>query len=296
MKRYLIFLAFLTSVCFGQTLSRVVPHLPANDQWKSTLTFRNDSNLPTEFIIEFFAADGSPVSLVFFDSLQPNTAQTGSAFIIRLAEFEIYSLDFDSIGTGGLNVASFHAFISTVTSSTTLSMEAIYNLFDGPDMVASVGVPVTAPGQRFFMNVDQRINPYTQRQRFRGSAITNTFDSNCDCLATLYSDLGFIAAETQFQIPPRGKWLGTTYDLFDTIDFLLDPNPSTPNDGTGIGYIEFQCSLPVGVLGLAFENSTPIVASVPIDFFEFSKRKEKAMRRLRPQTGERKSHVTLLKK
>ena len=247
---------------------KLVPHLSANDSWKSVLTIRNDAPHPITLFMEFYDELGGRPNAVFFGSDDPNLEFVDSGFVLELATFEIYSIDFDNLIE---DFNSLHIFIFTDETESNYSLEPQYNLFSGNDKLASVGVAIQEPGDIFIMNEDRRFDPYTQDQRYRGMAVTNTALDTCQCEIQLFDDQGnsFDASGNAFpdvllSIPASGKWVGLTEELFPEIDFLLT---------RGLGYVQFSCDRPVSVLGLAFEGIPVTVSSIPIDYFVAAKTK-----------------------
>ena len=250
---------------------RVVPHLAVNEEWVSELTIRSDADFEQCLVLEFFDANGNAISASFYDSLGNHYEDTG--FIIPdLQPFEIYSLDFDGLGSGARNM---QVHILSNSAETFYGLEAAYHRFSGGAKVASVGVPIVAPGDIFILNLDQRLDPYTGNKRLRGFAVSNVDGLDCNCDVNLYNSFG--VSEDGFgipfpvrsvTIPAFGKWVGSVYQLFPEVDDLI---------GDNLGYMYFECDNPASVLGLAFEQGTAVATSVPIDFFVLTKNKDGKM-------------------
>ncbi len=249
-------------------LQRMVPHLAVNDAWKSALTIRNDSDATISVLMEFNDATGNPISVTFYDS--DNFEYVGEGFEFALFPYEIYVLEFDLLNG---NAANFQIAVVTAEEESAYGLEAVFSNFSGQEKVTAVGVGVNPPGNLFVLNLDQRLDAYTLNQKFRGLAITNNEADVCDCEVRLYNDLGESGDDLGeypsliLSMNGYGKWLGTIYDLYPDIDQLLP---------AGFGYIEVGCTRLVSTLGLAFEAGTPIVASVPVDYFEAAKKKQDA--------------------
>ena len=248
---------------------RVVPHMAVNNEWTSELTIRSDSSSETFVVLEFYDGDGNPVEATFLDSFGQEYVAEGFQ-IPDLLPYEIYSMNFGAL-EGARNM---QIFVFTDETETNYSLEATYHRFGGGDKIASVGVPVVPPGEIFILNLDQRFDPDTGNRKFRGLAVSNNDGIDCNCEATLFNQSGSDLDDSgdpypllSMDIPASGKWVGDVYALYPDIDALL-------NDG--LGYLLFQCDNPVSVLGLAFEWNTPVVASVPIDYFDLAKNKDGA--------------------
>jgi len=242
----------------GATVMKVVPHLSANEIWKSTIMIRSDATYYIEIIIEFRDPDGFPATVVFYDS--DDEMFSGEGFHFGLEPYEIYSIDFDQIEGGW---SSLQMFSYSSDSDRFYSIESVYNRYDENSLkTASVGVPTEAPYQRFIMNLDERFDAYSGYQKFRGLALTNTTDHTCRCDVFLYDDgkggenLDGHLGEVNITLPPRAKWLGYAIDLYPDIDEQLRH---------GFGYMDVICDELVSALGLGFESESPVAASVPID-------------------------------
>lgn len=240
------------------TVMKVVPHLSANETWKSTLLIRSDATYYIEVVFEFYDPEGRSTNVVFFDSTDER--YEGEGFRFGLQPYEIYSIDFDHVTSGW---ASLQVFAYSTDSDRFYSIESIFNRYDEQSRkTAAVGVPTEAPYERFIMNMDERFDAYSGYQKFRGFALTNTTDDTCRCDIFLYDDgkagenLEGHLGQVQITLGPRAKWVGYIIDLYPDIDDLLRD---------GFGYIDVMCSRPVNALGLAFEVDSPVAASVPID-------------------------------
>lgn len=249
------------------TVLKVVPHMAINGSWRSAVMVRNNSNRTIAVTMDILNGDGNLAQVVFYDG--GNTDFRGSSFNLSLSPFEIIVMEFDQILTGERNV---QAFFYSEDFDSEYSVETTYSSFEGGAKNATVGVFSDAPGPNFLVNVDQRVDAYSERRKFRGLAVTNTSNGNCDCRVSLFDD-GIngqnaqpLVTVTLNNIPSGGKWLGTTYDLFPTIDNLLGQ--------AQYGYMEFVCTQNVSALGLAFENGSQISASIPVDYFSFAQTKE----------------------
>lgn len=237
---------------------KVVPHLSANDIWKSSLLIRNDATYDIQVFLEFIAPDGLPVDVRFVDS--DGSEFVASGFSPVLSGYEIFGLDFDVVSEG---FASFQVFAYTSESERFYGLEALYHRYDGNAKVASVGAPYLPAFPRFLLNMDERFDLFSGQQKFRGLALTNTESENCDCIAYLYDDgldganlQGYIDAVT-IQLGSQQKWVGLIIDLFPDIDDQL---------AKGFGYIDVDCQgRYVNAMGLAFETNSPLAGSVPID-------------------------------
>jgi len=249
-----------------------IPHLAVNEEWVSTVTIRSDALSEISLTLEFYDINGNAVPATFFDSFDDQYVDEIGFVIPDLQPGEIYSLDFDSL----LGARNMQILVFSDETETNYGLEAVYNRFGANGQkTAFVGVPVLNPGQFFVVNMDQRLDPYTGFQRYRGLAVFNTSEFNCNCQATLFDDLGYpldqfgqragqpgdLVPILEVDIPGSAKWLGTTYDLVENIDSLLP---------LGLGYFFFDCTENVSALGLSFEVGTPVTTSVPIDYFFFN--------------------------
>ncbi|MCB1043555.1 MAG: hypothetical protein KDC35_11470 [Acidobacteria bacterium] len=237
---------------------KVVPHLSANNLWKSSLLIRNDATYDIQVFLEFIAPDGLPVDVTFVDS--DGTEFTSNGFAPVLSGFEIFGMDFDVVSEG---FQSFQVFAYTDSAERFYGLEAMYHRYEGGVKVASVGAAYLPSFPRFLFNMDERFDLFSGQQKFRGLALTNTEDGNCDCTAYLYDDglnganlNGYIDAVT-IQLGAQQKWVGYIIELFPEIDTQLQ---------RGFGYIDVDCQgRLVSAMGLVFENDSPLAGSVPID-------------------------------
>ena len=249
---------------------RVVPHLSVNSEWKSSLTIRNDQDFAVTLIIDFYNTYGNPVDTTFLDS-DEQTYET-TTYELPLGAFEVYTLDFLQLDGG---YRSIQAFVYSAEGADNYGLEANYSLYDASNNKhSSVGVSVQDPGYIFIINVDRRSDLYSGDEKYRGIAITNTFGGNCDCQVTAYDNQGFAtlpSGRLDLRISSRAKYLDFIDSLFPNIDVLL---PSRT------GYLYFDCTQPVSVLGLGFEGSPALTTSVPVDFFTVvnGKRQKRAER------------------
>ncbi|CAM2066363.1 hypothetical protein SCOR_13365 [Sulfidibacter corallicola] len=256
---------------------KAIPHLAINDSWRSAVMVRNDTNRTITIEFDLLDIDGRLVNAVIFDGAG-NQLTPGSQYRALIAPFEILVFEFDDIVE---NRANLQAFFYSDEADVGYSLEAIYSSFENGAKNATVGVAVQTPGPNFLINIDQRIDAYSERRKFRGLALTNASTQTCDCVVNLYDDGANgandqpLSTVTVNSIPSGGKWLGTTYDLFPQIDTLLG------NPGLGYGYLEFKCNQNVAALGLAFENGSQISSSVPVDYFEFANKTTQEGRILR---------------
>ncbi len=233
---------------------KVVPHLAASNDWKSVMILRNDLDDVIQLHIDFYAFDGEAASAVFYDS--DDSQYTSNQITVDLAPFEVYTLEFDRmVDTGLVNLA---AFIFTDELDQDYSVEVVFSNFQGQDKVAAVGGGISIPGDNFFMNLDERNDPYTNNRKLRGLAIQNIEVQPCTCSVKLWDHLGVQRATTTVTIAPLAKWIGTVGSLVST--------SALPK---GLGLIDFDCSRQVSAIGLAFEQDTPIVGGTPIDYYVY---------------------------
>lgn len=243
-----------------------VPHLAVNDEWQSLLFFRNDSTSTVTLELQIFNADGNLTQVALLDDF--NNEVIGHTFQINLIGFQNLSLWFSRTFSNDRSVQAY-----VFSPNPAVALEASYHNYNGNEKLTSVGVNSGEQGQNFLMNIDHRTDPVSQNQQFRAMAVTNVLDTACSCRVYLYDDgaSGANLSEGPYdlgtiELGGSEKWLGTTYDLFNDIDQLLPQN---------FGYLELNCSNPVSALGLGFEQGTSIVSSVPINYFETAKTKDK---------------------
>ncbi|PIE03769.1 MAG: hypothetical protein CSA81_00530 [Acidobacteria bacterium] len=243
----------------ASTVVEVVPHLSANDIWKSILYIRSDSGFSANFYLEFYDPDGNLLDVKFYDS--DGLDYYDNHFQRTITGYEIISLEFDSLERGN----SFQVFIFT-EDNVFYSAEALFNRYNGTQKEASVGVKGAAPGYNFIMNVEERTDLYTEQFNFRAFAISNIEESYCDCEVELYDNgvggvnLDGYVARNRFSIYERGKAVFYVSDLFDVADLLPK----------GFGYIIIRCDRVATAMGLTFEENSPVAGSVPIDTVEFN--------------------------
>lgn len=251
-----------------QDVVRVVPHMAVNEAWVSELWIRSDANTVIDMVLEFYDQDGFPVTATFFDSFGDQYSGQGFA-IPDLQPFEIYAIDFESLSGGARNL---QVHVLSDETQQAYGLEAAYYRFQGGQKVSSVGVAVENPGDIFIVNLDQRFDPITGNRRFRGMAISNADGLDCRCTGTLFNRfgndldaLGNPYPQVVVDLPALGKWVGDIYQLYPNIDNFLED---------GLGYLYFECDNPAAVLALSFEFNTPIVTSVPVDYFVIAKTKD----------------------
>jgi len=235
----------------------VVPHLSANGDWKSAVLVRNNLDFSINLIFEFYDEYGDPAQVYFDDS--DGQSWVGNGFDFFLAGREVFALDFDIIEGG---YPSFQIFAYSEANIGDYSIETVYSRYDRGTKTASVGVQNSPDSTAFSMNMDERFDPFTGYQKFRGLALTNGEHESCRCTAYLYDDgRGGVNLDgpvdiVDIDLPARAKWVGLLIDLFPDIDNLLP---------VGFGYMDVECDRYVSALGLAFEVNSPIAASVPVE-------------------------------
>ncbi|MDJ0836619.1 MAG: hypothetical protein QNK37_08880 [Acidobacteriota bacterium] len=237
-------------------LYKVVAHAAVSDDWKTFITFRNDQERETTLIIDFLDADGAPVEAEFYTIENNEIPLVGTGVDMTLPPVGMDTIEFDFLPGGQRNL---QVFVYAEVDGLQFGIETMLHNFQGADKVATVGAIDQLPGPNFFMNIDRRLDPYTQNWKQRGFAVTNVSEFTCDCEVVLYDDLGGFVDSALLRIDSGAKWLGTTAVMFPDIDDLLVSN---------LGLIDVRCNENVAVLGLAFEDNTPIVGSVPVDYFE----------------------------
>lgn len=237
-------------------LFKVIPHAAVSDDWKTFLTFRNDQDQTLVLFLDFYGPDGLPISADFYDSEQ--NYFNASGVDLTLPPFGMNTIEFDALpGAANLSV-----FVFSDDMNASFGVETLLHNFQGPsDKVATVGSVDQLPGPNFLMNIDRRIDPYTAQQKIRGIALTNVLLGNNTCSVALFDDFGNSVAESQLTLPGSAKYVGTLGGLFPgvNLDQVLP---------FGLGVIQVNCDGDVSALGLAFELGTPIVGSIPIDYYE----------------------------
>ena len=243
-------------------VARVVPHMAVNSEWTSELIIRSDSGQYVQNLrLEFYDSYGQLVIATFYDSF--GDMYTTDIFgIPDLQPGEVYALDFDALAGG---VRNMQVHVVTDEFDVEYGLEGKYNRFLNGAKIAAVGVPVNAPDNIFKLNLDQRYDPITGNKRFRGIAVSNVDGLDCHCNVSLFNqygdsqdNFGTPYPTLSMSVPAFGKWVGDTYALYSDIDQLL---------ADGLGYLLFECDNPASVLGLAFEANTPLVTSVPVEYF-----------------------------
>ena len=229
-----------------------IPHLSANEQFKSTIFLRNDSfDAPLTVTATFFASDGTAPAVSLSDS---NGPQSGvSEWSATLAPQTARVIELDSV-TGG-DDRSVQARITGVdgagNESELLAIEAAFALFDGTNVVSKVGVAVSDPSTFFKVNLNGA--------ELRGFGVTNTDAAQaCDCTFTMVGGEGQQLATAIVSIPAQGKWLGVVEDLFPNVGELL---------GSDLGHMSALCSESVSVQALAFNEG--VMSGVPATGFQF---------------------------
>ncbi len=240
------------------TVQKVIPHMSANNIWKSSLLIRNDATYSIQVFLEFIAPDGLPVDVLFVDSDGNEFESNG--FAPTLSGYEIYGLDFDLAAD---DFQSFQVFAYTEEIDRFYGLEAVYHRYNGNQKEATVGSPYLPAFPRFLLNMDERFDLFSGQQKFRGLAITNTENNDCDCTAYLYdnglegANLDGFLDSVRIELGPQQKYVGLVIDLFPDVDTLL---------AQGFGYIDVDCEgRLVTAMGLAFETDSPLAGSVPVD-------------------------------
>jgi len=245
----------------------LVPHLAASSGWKSQLLIRNDSPSQITLAMDFFGETG----IDFLNRVEVDMVTsdgdflTGGALDVTLSPYEIFTLEFRDIydTVSQTFLVNFQIFVSSSPEESGYSLEPQFYRFINGEKVAAVGVAVQDPGDKFFMNLDRRLDLDTGLQRIRGLAITNFQVGDNTCSIAIFDQFGSIepVAEAELILSGSAKSVRRIDQIFPDIDQLL------PN---GLGLFDCRCSGLVGALGLVFEPPGPIVGSVPIDYFEVS--------------------------
>ncbi len=238
-------------------LYKIVPHGAVSGDWKTFLLFRNDRENEVTLAIDFYDPAGNLVEATFFDADENQYTATG--IDLGLPSFGMNTIEFDTISNSDLR--SLQVFVFAEGETQEFSVETLIHNFQGSEKVATVGVIDQPPDFNFFMNVDRRFDPYTLNQKIRGLAVTNTAIDSCFCNIFIWDDFGNPAGTDLpllVEIPPSGKLLGSLDGILGQMDVRLP---------FGLGVIAFECDRQVSALGLAFEPGTPIVGSIPIDYF-----------------------------
>ena len=248
---------------------QLVPHLSASDAWKSQLLIRNDSGSEIDLNLDFFGETG----IDFLDRVEvtmvtsDNQNITAGALNIILNPFEIFTIEFRDIFDTGDQVflVNFQVFVSSSQEHGNYSLEPQFYRFIDGEKVAAVGVAVQEPGDKFFMNMDRRLDLDSGLQRIRGMAITNFQTVENECSIVVFDQYGGVApvAQANLVLGNSAKFVGTVDQIFPDIDQVLPD---------GIGLFDCRCSGLVGALGLVFEPPLPLVGSVPVDFYELSEK------------------------
>lgn len=252
---------------------KTIPHMAINSQWKSTLNLRNDNNSVIGLEVQFFKMNGDRATAEFETS--DGQRVNGEGFSFDLFGYELFSLEFISVE--GAN--SIHIYIFEENDNTNYSTETIYSNYSNQTKLSAVGVGNPIASNNFIMNIDHRADLFSGGDLFRGLAVTNTAESNCDCDVFFY-DKGFGGTNQTvgpydlgtLRLAGSEKWLWVSTDGFagQSLDTLMGDE--------GLGHIFMECSQPVAVLGLGFEAGSTVVSSVPIDFYTASKAKRTIVR------------------
>lgn len=241
-------------------VEKYLAHVSVNDQWKSTLLIRSDAQYDQDFTFFFYGPDGRPVRASFTDT--DGSSFQGEGYNLTLTGYEIYGLSFQSLD----NWPSMQVVVVTSQEDRFYSIENTYNRYDGSYKLAAVGALSSEAFPKFIMDMDERIDSYSHQQKFRGFAIFNPSTNPCNCDVYLFDQganganlQGAVAKVSMNPIPANGKWLGYAIDLFPQIDNLLPK---------GFGYIYTECDRSVSVIGLSFEENSPMTGSVPVEYLE----------------------------
>lgn len=253
---------------------KTVPHLAVNDQWKSMLNVRNDNNSMINLEFQFYKPNGDPANVRFFTSDNRNQEFSGQGFTLLLSGYELFSFEFDSVE----DASSLHIYVFEANDNSNYSLETIYNNYSGNQKLSAVGVGNQPANNNFIINIDHREDAYSANDLFRGMAVTNTADASCECDVFFYND-GFDGSNEnvgpiilgELILGPSEKWLWVSTDGFagQSLDNLMS---------VGLGHLFMECSQPVSVLGLAFEQGSTIVSSVPVEYYTATKNKRDTIR------------------
>ena len=246
---------------------QLVPHLAASQTWKSQLLIRNDSGSVIDLDLDFFGQSGIDfLNRVEMDMItSDNEAITAGALNVILNPFEIFTLEFREIydTVDQVFLINFQVFVSSSVADGQYSLEPQFYWFPNAptQKVAAVGVAVQQPGDKFFMNIDRRLDLDTNYQRIRGIAITNFETVQNDCSIAVFDQYGSVDPVIEVDIT-----LGDSEKLVDRVDNIIPNLDNLLPDGLGL--FDCRCTGLVGALGLVFEPPIQTVGSVPIDFYE----------------------------
>ncbi|MCB1051472.1 MAG: hypothetical protein H6510_10770 [Acidobacteria bacterium] len=241
-------------------VEKYLAHVSVNDQWKSTLLIRSDAKYDQRISLFFYGPDGRPARAQF--STTDGASFQSEGFNIDLTGYEIFGISFQNLN----NWPSMQVVAVTSENDRFYSIENTYNRYDGSYKLAAVGTLATESFPKFLMDMDERIDSYSHQQKFRGFAIFNPSSDPCNCDVLLYdhgpegaNTIEEVARVSMNPIPANGKWLGYAIDLFPQIDNQLPK---------GFGYIYTECDRSVSVIGLSFEENSPMTGSVPVEYLE----------------------------
>jgi len=269
MKNILLFLALSPMLLASQPISnskraqakdelaflyKVIPHTPISDFWKTVLLFRNDQDRDITLRLNFYDSAGNSTLATFYDI--ENDAYETNEYDLIVPAFGIKTIEFDALPSP---LISAQVFVTAADNDLEFSVETLLHNFEGQGKVATVGVIDQQPFFNFFMNVDRRLDPYTEDQKIRGLAVTNTGLATCECKVDLIDEFNTVVGTEYLTISSSGKWVGRLDTLFNGMDNILP---------LSVGLINVECDQQVSALGLAFEPPTPIVGSIPVDYYE----------------------------
>ncbi len=247
MKKTLLILLLWAGIGSLQAAHQWIPHLSANDDFKSDIWIRNDSFDETLAIeVVFYAADGSDAVVDISDS--QGTQSEISTWTTNLAPQSGARIQLIAVRNGDMR--SVQATVlgrnTAGTASSLVAVEASFTRFSDGVAASKVGVALTPAAPVFAVN--------TPADELRGFGITNTDEGQaCECAFTLVDNSGAQRATTTATIPARGKWLGVVDTLFSGYADTL---------GGGLGQVRALCSTPVVVQGLAFNGA--VTSGVPV--------------------------------
>jgi len=259
----------LSGICFGQVPVELeefakkaivgvqwIPHLPANEDFKSSVLVRNDDvDDAVRFLVVFLLPSG-PNALVTYvdengvqgqsDTWEVSVPSQGSALA--------YITAIDGARSVHAIVFSLREPAADIIGTDNVGIEASYARVANGQVLATVGHGSVKPTRGFKMNLDYTTSPFSFENKLRGLAIVNTdLDVSCDCRTFLVTRSGIPVASDTLTIPAREKWLGLAADLFPGANTLLQH---------GQGSIFLACEKEISVLGLTFQGNA--LGSAPI--------------------------------
>ncbi len=236
-----------------------LPHLPVNDDFRSTIQIRNDDP-DLELTVNLFFRNQGDATLATFrdqDGIQRTDALWEATIEpLGIAEIQLLAL------AGGAR--STYAAVFTLSSvepvigTDRVAIESSYSWMTGGQVKSIAAAAATKGTEAFKANIDRMPTVWSSEPKFRGLAFLNTnLDLSCDCVIFLVDSDGSAVDLFETTIPPNEKWLGLITDLFPSLDLLIS---------NGQGHVFAFCDQEVSATVLTFQGNA--LGAAPVTRFQ----------------------------